>query len=60
MLFKNKKLKVDHVKSKNIVTRRNKFIVSKASATLFESHTGSIVNKEKIRLKNLLVATSLY
>ena len=51
MLFKNKKLKADDVKSENVVTKSNKFRVSKASAKLFEAHTGSIVNKEKIKTK---------
>ena len=51
MLFKNKKLKADHLKSEYLVTRSNKFKVSKASAKLFQEHTGSIVNKEKIKTK---------
>ena len=60
MLFKNKKLKTDHIKSEIVVIGSNTFTVSKASAKLFEAHTGSIVNKEKIRTKNLLLVTSLY
>ena len=51
MLFKNKKMQADHVKSENVVTRSNKFKVSKASAKLFEAHTRSIVNKDKIKTK---------
>ena len=44
-------MKADHVKSENEVTRSNKSRVSQASAKLFEAHTGTIVNKEKIKTK---------
>ena len=44
-------MKIDHIKSEIIVTRSHKFKVSKVSAKLVETHTVTIVDKEKSMIK---------